>query len=861
MKTRQSWHTLVCAALVVTVIVVGAGPYHLESAGAAQTERPGVIFMHHSTGGGLIWEGGLREAFTAQGYDLWDHGYNDEGLTDPDGNALGTNWEVPDDNTDPDGWYTIFNQPVTDPPTNTFSHMLQYDIIIFKSCFPSSDIWDDARLEEYRSYYLSIRDVIDQHPDKLFIPWTTPPLVPDATMPENAQRARRWAAYLTSDEYLAGHPNIAVFDIFSIWSDQDGYLRSEYRVSEDDSHPNAIGNQTATPLLVQFVDAAWRSFSPGAAPVVEPPVEPTTEPVSDQPAEQQPAEGPVGAATGSLIGDFESGDFQDVWWGDVLEGENVFTCAPDQPGYKSDHALRMKYQLGADTYAGCGRDLVAGADWAAAEGLSFVWRSETPGQRFNMILMVDDTPFETVLQTPGQDWVEVLLPWSMFTKAEWAEGGVDIFDPARVTALGISVGDWEQPQQGTIWLDTIQISSAAELPAGVLPSGAVPYDKFALWTNGTQLRGANIWQRLVVPWVDGTEFLGPGPVGPPYVQDDFFRLAALGANYVNISGPGLFTETPPYVLDPAVQANLDNLLTMIAAADMFAVISFRTGPGRSDFTFYWDESADWGDASLLNDAVWQDPAAQEAWVAMWRYTAERYRNHPIVVGYDLMVEPNGPDRMLGIYEPEDYYPTYAGTITDWNQLYPRLTVAIREVDPDTPILAASNGWSQVSWLSYVQPAGDPRTVYTVHQYAPGQYTQQEAPAANAYPGQFDANWDGVPDTVDRAWLESLLGIVDSFKATYGAPVSVNEFGVTRWTPGAAAFLNDEMDLFEQRGMNYALWSFDPAWEPYSVQVDGFNFLHGTDPDQHANVESSALLDVIRAYWGRNTVRPSSLGVN
>jgi hypothetical protein len=34
-----------------------------------------------------------------------------------------------------------------------------------------------------------------------------------------------------------------------------------------------------------------------------------------------------------------------------------------------------------------------------------------------------------------------------------------------------------------------------------------------------------------------------------------------------------------------VQAHLDDLLDMIARADMFAVITARTGPGRSDFTF------------------------------------------------------------------------------------------------------------------------------------------------------------------------------------------------------------------------------------------------------------------------------------
>ncbi|MBE9569257.1 MAG: hypothetical protein IMF11_01405, partial [Proteobacteria bacterium] len=122
----------------------------------------------------------------------------------------------------------------------------------------------------------------------------------------------------------------------------------------------------------------------------------------------------------------------------------------------------------------------------------------------------------------------------------------------------------------------------------------------------------------------GEGTLGDGAVGPLFSQEDFNRLAALGANYVNISHPGLFTEIPPYVLDEDIQENLDNLLQMIAAADMFAVITFRTGPGRSEFwaVFGEDTAANpeegWFDPSYYNHAVWTDQAAQAAWAEMWR---------------------------------------------------------------------------------------------------------------------------------------------------------------------------------------------------------------------------------------------------
>jgi hypothetical protein len=384
-------------------------------------------------------------------------------------------------------------------------------------------------------------------------------------------------------------------------------------------------------------------------------------------------------------------------------------------------------------------------------------------------------------------------------------------------------------------------------------AAASPTDKLALWTQGTRLRGANIFQRRVYPELD-SDSMGSGVVGPPYTQEDLDQLAALGANYVNISHPGLFAETAPYSLDEDVQDNLDSLLAMIAEADMFAVISFRTGPGRSEFTFY--ERGTWFDDSYLNDSVWQDQAAQDAWVEMWRHTAERYHDNPVVVGYDLMVEPNS-NGLLDIWEPEEFYSAWGGTLYDWNQLHPRITAAIRQVDADTPILVGGMSFSAVAWLPYLETTGDPRTVYTVHQYEPMQYTHQEPPLDLGYPGLFDTNWDGVDDQFNRDWLEDLLSNVSQFEATHGVPVAVNEFGLMRWEPSAAEFMDDEMDVFESLGMNYALWQWQPDWEP-RAEDDEFNFRHGPDPDNHADVSSSPLIDVIREHWGQNVVRPSNL---
>jgi hypothetical protein len=580
---------------------------------------------------------------------------------------------------------------------------------------------------------------------------------------------------------------------------------------------------------------------------------------------------------GDLIDDFEGQDVAARWW--FWEEGTTLDCGPGSPGYESGQALRLAFDIPPEVYPGCGTGITDPARWADSRGMQFIWRSDQPSLGITFVLNISDptqtnpeageyTPFYVTTQTPSETWTEVTIAWDAFAKSEWVgASGMDVLDPSRAAELLILP---DPAQAGAVWIDDLRLvmhtESAPETsPTTVPAAGPAPaagtFDKFALWTGGTQLRGANIWQRVVVPYVDGLEFLGSDHVGPPYTQADFDRLAALGANYVNLSGPGLYTETPPYVLDEEVQAHWDDLLAMAAQADLFAVITVRTGPGRSDFTFYdaGIMAGEWGDPSLVVENVWTDQAAQDAWAEMWRTTAARYRDNPVVVGYDLMCEPNAPGRLLEIWDGGEFYPTYAGTLYDWNQFYPHVVETIREVDTDTPILVSPMGWGGVRWLPYLKPVDDPRVVYMVHQYEPqDQYTHQEPSGSNTYPGRFDLNWDGEPDDFNYAWLDGFLSIIDDFKARHGVPVAVNEYGVMRWVPNAADFMDDEMALFEQRGMNHTFWVFDPAWPPYRESVDDFNFQHGPDPNNHQDMASGALLDVILANWSQNTVRPSTV---
>ena len=230
-----------------------------------------IIFLHHSTGRNLIRERKVREILTEKGYFFWDHDYNSIGLTDPSGVRLNLCYDIPSDrtdkrgngNTNPDGLAILFDQPVHNPPDNAFSRLLQHEVIIFKSCFPNSAIKSDQMLDQYKKWLLGIRKIIDQHPDKIFIPFTLPPLHPLATNIEEANRARKFADWLKSSEYLAGHPNIYVFDLFDLLADSStNMLRLDFQRNSNnrDSHPNRKANRTIGPILVDFIDTVITNY-------------------------------------------------------------------------------------------------------------------------------------------------------------------------------------------------------------------------------------------------------------------------------------------------------------------------------------------------------------------------------------------------------------------------------------------------------------------------------------------------------------------------------------------------------------------------------------------------------------------------
>ena len=219
-----------------------------------------ILFIHHSTGGLLIFFGRLRKLLKEKAPDIefWDHGYNlyspktlscflgpitfRTGLSDGNGKMTKRDFNINISNNSPKEYAEIFSR---DPNDFTLKNILSFDVVIFKNCFPTSKIETQKKLEEYKRYYSKIMKSISKYKNK-FIVFTPPPLRREMTKSEWADNARSLANFINEEakKYL----NISSFDFFDFLTDKEGknknMLKREYcSFIPIDSHPNIKANR------------------------------------------------------------------------------------------------------------------------------------------------------------------------------------------------------------------------------------------------------------------------------------------------------------------------------------------------------------------------------------------------------------------------------------------------------------------------------------------------------------------------------------------------------------------------------------------------------------------------------------------
>ncbi len=177
----------------------------------------------------------------------------------------------------------------------------------------------------------------------------------------------------------------------------------------------------------------------------------------------------------------------------------------------------------------------------------------------------------------------------------------------------------------------------------------------------------------------------------------------------------------------------------------------------------------------------ENPSMQDRMIEVWKYLAERYKNNPTVLGYDLFNEP--PQGSLGVDSASNYLYSFIE----------RLIGEIRNVDSNhifiyEPILGR--------WDYAPRFLDTPNTIFSIH----------------IYPHHNDATKLGYSG--DITVLESqLLGYLEHPQSNpsknWNIPILVGEFGVSTspFYSNKVLWVNDMADLYTKYNIQWTYWDY------------------------------------------------------
>ncbi len=271
-----------------------------------------------------------------------------------------------------------------------------------------------------------------------------------------------------------------------------------------------------------------------------------------------------------------------------------------------------------------------------------------------------------------------------------------------------------------------------------------------------------------------------------------FNCVRLPFNYRNITVHG--TD----YLDMAVQwANKYNV---------YLILDLHAAPGA--------QNHDWHSDSLGQAELWTKRSNRAQTYALWEKIADRYKDEPMVAGYDLLNESVTAD---------------VGTL---NEFYRKLVRVIRLSDKKHILFIEGNRWSQD--LTVLDDLKDDNWAYSIHFYEPLDFTFNFVPHLR-YPLKSAAgDWD-------KGTTARRLEEYRKFAEERGRPVHVGEFGV-HYREGLYKedrYVKDTVKCFNDHGFHWNYWTYkavkhymfpdgifsyypNPAWVHRPGPVTGWN---------------------------------------
>ncbi len=179
-------------------------------------------------------------------------------------------------------------------------------------------------------------------------------------------------------------------------------------------------------------------------------------------------------------------------------------------------------------------------------------------------------------------------------------------------------------------------------------------------------------------------------------------------------------------------------------------------------------------------------------VGLWEQIAERYRDRPGSVYFELLN----------------------------NAAIPELLKAVRKTNPARPVIVGPAQWNAIRALDKLElPKDDRNLILTVHCYDPFEFTHQGAPWVKGADKWKGRKWTG--SDAEQAAIRKQFEKAAAWAKTHDRPVFLGEFGAfevvdmesrDRWT----RFVCREA---EKLGFSWAYWEFCSGFGAYDPKAD------------------------------------------
>ena len=242
----------------------------ITGCGSNNNNMKKIVFLHHSTGE-AIWKGSTNRyvyKLTGKGdVQKFFSAYNRKNKTNYEISAINFPKSSPYGwNNYPYDYYNIWVKNAGPEPFMTEPTLeiltKQYDVIVFKHCFPVSRINEDTgapdinselkSFENYKLQYDALKRKLLEFPENKFIIWTPAANTKLKSNEDEALRTRNFYSWMVNEWDEKGD-NIFIWDFYNYETEGGLYLTDSNAHSPDNSHPGVDFSARVAPLFGKFI--------------------------------------------------------------------------------------------------------------------------------------------------------------------------------------------------------------------------------------------------------------------------------------------------------------------------------------------------------------------------------------------------------------------------------------------------------------------------------------------------------------------------------------------------------------------------------------------------------------------------------